>query len=160
MPALNLRSIEMDAGRFAHFGQVFACPPLGETDRHVIDELQNLRSTARPRLSFITVAPTKLPLEATMLERHIYSSQAFVPLDCAGYLVAVAPKRPNGLPDIEALTLFRVPHDVAINYRPDIWHHPITVLDRAARFQVLTFIDGTSDDQEIVKLPPGVMFEL
>ena len=55
--------------------------------------------SARPRLSMTTVEPKALPLTAAKMERHVHSSQAFVPMDCASYLVMVAPKGADGKPD-------------------------------------------------------------
>lgn len=141
---------------FAPFGLLLRRPVPGAPRVELIDALQNGRAAARPRLSLATVAPSPLPLVATEMERHLHSSQDFVPLDCASYLVLVAPHGPNGRPDEGKLRAFRVPGDVGVHYHTDTWHHPLTALDRAGSFAVLTFVDGTAADDEFVPLAKPV----
>jgi len=151
---LTLEPITAEA--FAPFGQVLPPPIIGGGRVELLEELRNLRASALPRLSLAAVAPKALPLQAVEMERHVYSSQAFVPIDCAAYLVLVAPHGPDGLPDVSLLRAFRVPGDTGINYRPDTWHHPLCALERDARFTVLTFVDGTASDEQFVPLPEPV----
>ena len=70
------------------------------------------------------------------MERHIFSSQAFVPYDCESYLVLVAPHGANDRPDVSGIRAFRVPGNVGINYRADTWHHPLTALDEAPHYLI------------------------
>jgi ureidoglycolate lyase len=142
---------------FAPFGQLLRSPPGGGPRRELIEELQNLRPSGRPRLSLATVAPKPLPLEAVEMERHVHSSQAFIPIDCASYLVLVARHGADDLPDMASLRAFRVPGDVGINYRADTWHHPLSALEREGRFVVLTYVDGTETDEQFVPLPEPVV---
>ena len=142
---------------FAPFGQLLRSPQPGGPRLDVIEGLQNLRPSALPRLSLTTVAPKPLPLTAVEMERHVFSSQAFVPIDCASYLVLVAEHGSDGLPDPATLRAFRVPGDVGINYAADTWHHPLSALVREARFVVLTFVDGTETDEQFVPLPEPVV---
>ena len=93
------------------------------------------------------------------MERHVHSSQAFVPLDCASYLVMVAPHGDGGMPDLEKVRAFRVPGDTGINYKADTWHHPLSPLERTGRFAILTFVDGTAADEQFVDLPQPVLIE-
>eukprot|EP01037_Dinobryon_pediforme_P029800 gene29800-biopygen17667 len=88
----------------------------------------------------------------TQLERHAFSSQAFVPTECDSYLVMVAPKGADGKPDIASLRAFRVPGTTGIIYGADVWHHPMTVLDAPAHFVSLTFVDGTAADDAFTQL--------
>jgi ureidoglycolate lyase len=55
--------------------------------------------------------------------------------------------------------LFRVPGDAGLNYRADTWHHPLSALERTGRFAILTFVDGTSADEQFVDLPQEVVIE-
>jgi ureidoglycolate lyase len=151
----NLEPISEAA--FAPFGQLLLSPPRGGSRRDLIEELQNLRPSGRPRLSLATVAPKPLPLLATEMERHVHSSQAFVPIDCASYLVLVARHGADDLPDLATLRAFRVPGDIGINYSADTWHHPLSALEREAQFVVLTFVDGTETDEQFVPLPEPVV---
>jgi ureidoglycolate lyase len=145
---------------FAPFGQLLRLPQSDGPRLDLIEGLQNLRSSALPRLSLATVTPKSLPLTAVEMERHVHSSQAFVPIDCASYLVLVAAHGADDLPDPTTLRAFRVPGDVGINYAADTWHHPLSALERQARFVVLTFIDGTETDEQFVPLPEPVVLDL
>ena len=157
MPLIRLEPVTAEA--FGPFGQLLPARGAGEGRLELIEELQNLRPTARPRLSLAAVAPKPLPLTAVEMERHVFSSQAFVPVDCESFLVLVAPHGANDAPDVSALRAFRVPGTVGVNYRADTWHHPLTALDRPARFVVLTFVDGTATDEQFVTLPEPVKIE-
>ena len=53
-----------------------------------------LRDSGKARLSLAAVEPKSLPLTAVEMERHVFSSQAFIPYDSKGFLVLV-----NGLKD-------------------------------------------------------------
>src|SRR5690348_16183067 len=63
------------------------------------DALGNLRPHAGPSLSVTHATPlTALPLTATLLERHEFSSQSFLPFDVARWIVIVTPKAAGGGP--------------------------------------------------------------
>ncbi|KWU45936.1 Allantoicase [Rhodotorula sp. JG-1b] len=69
-----------------------------------------------------------------VLERHEFSSQAFVPMggtpvqDGEGqYLVLVALPG-NGQPDLSTLRAFTATHLQGISYRPNVWHAPLISL--------------------------------
>jgi ureidoglycolate lyase len=151
MAAIRIEPITTEA--FAPFGQLLPAPETGQARVELIEELQNFRAAAKPRLSLAAVEPKPLPLKAIEMERHVFSSQTFVPYDCDGYLVLVAPHGPDDRPDISGLKAFRVPGNVGINYRANTWHHPLSALDSPARFVVLTFVDGTESDEQFVPLP-------
>ena len=157
MKRVKIEPIDPEA--FAPFGQLLPPAPPGRGRQELIDELHNGRAGARPRLSIATTEPKALPLTAVQMERHAHSSQAFAPLDCASYLVMVAPHGDGDMPDLERVRAFRVPGDTGINYRADIWHHPLTPLGRVGRFAVFTFVDGTAADEQFVDLPQPVLVE-
>jgi ureidoglycolate lyase len=156
---MRLKIEPIDAAAFMPFGQLLLPLPPGQGRQELLEELQNNRASARVRLSMTTVEPKSLPLAARQMERHVHSSQAFVPIDCASYLVLVAPHGPDEMPDLGKLRAFRVPGDTGINYRADTWHHPLSALERTGRFAVLTFIDGTAADEQFVDLPHEVIIE-
>jgi ureidoglycolate lyase len=141
------------------FGQLLPPQAPGHGRQELFEELQNERASARPRLSMATVEPKALPLTAAKMERHVHSSQVFVPVDSAGYLVVVAPHGADGMPDLGKIRAFRVPGDTGLNYRADTWHHPLSALERTGRFAILTFVDGTSADEQFVDLPQEVVIE-
>jgi ureidoglycolate lyase len=156
---MRLKIQPIDPEAFAPFGQLLPPAPPGQGRQELIDELQNDRASARPRLSIATAEPKGLPLTALQMERHVHSSQAFTPLDCASYLVMVAPHGDGGMPDFEKIRAFRVPGDTGVNYKADTLHHPLSPLERIGRFAILTFVDGTTSDEQFVDLPQPVLIE-
>src|ERR1700721_812374 len=117
MKRLKIEPISAEA--IAPFGQLLPPAPPGAGRQELIEELQNDRATARPRLSIATTEPKALPLTALKMERHVHSSQVFAPLDCANYLVMVAPHGEGGMPDLDKVRAFRVPGDTGVNYKSD-----------------------------------------
>jgi ureidoglycolate lyase len=156
---MRLKIEPIDAASFMPFGQLIPPQAPGHGRQELIEELQNSRASARLRLSMTTVEPKSLPLAALQMERHVHSSQAFVPVDCASYLVLVAPHGSDEMPDLGKLRAFRVPGDTGINYRADTWHHPLSALERPGRFAVLPFVDGTAADEQFVDLSHEVVVE-
>jgi ureidoglycolate lyase len=90
----------------------------------------------------------RLPLEATVMERHEFSSQSFVPLDVSRWVVVVAPAGPDGGPDPSRAVAFLPAPGQGVTYHANTWHHPLTILDRPARFAVFMWRDGTTTDEE------------
>jgi len=152
--SIQLEAINSEA--FAPFGLLLPTPALGQPRLELYGELANLRATAKPRLTLATAPPRMLPLTATEMERHIHSTQTFVPIDCASYLVRVAPHGADDRPDPTGLRAFRVPGDVGVHYFANTWHHPLTALERPGSFVVLTFIDGGPGDEQFVKLSGAI----
>ena len=147
---------------FEPFGKVLAGP--GEPGRtRFNDFLENARAAARVDLSIATLEPTALPMLAQTLERHPYSSQTFVPIKAARYLVIVAPDRDDGGPDVERARCFLAAGSQGITYRRGVWHHGMTALDDAAEMAILMWCDGGQGDEEFreleapfeVALPPA-----
>ena len=139
---------------FAPFGDVIDIPDaVGRT--YYDDALGNLRQGARPSLSVILKAESaERPLRADMLERHEFSSQTFVPVDVARWLIVVAPQAASGGPDRAGVRAFIASGKQGITYRPDTWHHGLTVLDRPGRFAVFMWLDGSKGDEEFVPVEP------
>jgi ureidoglycolate lyase len=158
MPTIRLETVTAEA--FEPFGWLLPAPSLGDPAIELIKELENGRSTAKPRLTVTAVAATALPITATKMERHIHSSQAFMPFDCESYLVLVAPHGENEMPDEGAIRAFKVPGHMGINYRADTWHYPVTALVSSARFVILTFVVGDKKfDEQFVDLVNPVVIE-
>ena len=157
---MELRAQPLAAEAFAPFGQVFAAP--AEKGRIYLDEqLATARPTWRTSLSLSRSGPpATLPLVATRMERHAYSTQTFVPLEPARYLILVAPRAANG-PDVAQARAFVAAPGQGITYAMNTWHHPMTVLDAPAGFAVMMWRDDGPDDeywhtlaQPITVLPP------
>lgn len=106
-----------------------------------------------------------------LLERHIYTNQAFIPMSGApstqgwgaedalqehgkAYLVIVALNGEDDKPDLSTLRAFVANGGQGIVYDTGIWHHPMAVLERPMDLTcVETQIgDGSKADCEIVEL--------
>lgn len=89
----------------------------------------------------------------TRLERHPFSSQAFLPLAVESYVVVVAPDR-DGRPDEAAALAFQVPGRVGLNYRAGTWHAHMMTWDAPGTFAMLAYEDGTADDCVFAPIAP------
>ncbi len=150
-----MRALPLDAAAFAPFGEVLTVPDQpGRT--YFEGALANGRSSAWPSLSLSLRAPFSLPLRITTMERHAFSSQSFVPLGAARWLIVVAPPAEAGGPDMGGALAFVAGPGQGVTYREDVWHHGLTVLDDAARFAVFMWRDGTALDEEFVDVIPDL----
>jgi len=138
---------------FEPFGAVLEAPP--DAGRRYFDaELANRRPAARSSLSLSRLLPlAQLPLRAALFERHEFSSQTFLPLSVARYLVIVSPPADGGGPDGARARAFVGRTGQGVSYHAGTWHHGMTALDAPALFGVLMWLDGGSGDEEFVTLP-------
>lgn len=145
---------------FAPFGRLIACP--GSGDPREVNEgtaerwdlqapCENRRTDARLNVATFQARPRVLPFELVSLEKHPFSTQIFVPLHAARYVVVVA----EGGATPEQLHAFVVAGDVGIAYAPDVWHHSLMVLDAPAAFACFVWEDGSADDCVVAELAPS-----
>lgn len=151
----DLPLLTLTEAAFAPFGTLVEYNA-AESRRALADELQNRRAEARANLDFATVAAQTLPITATVMERHVFSSQSFVPVDVARYLVVVAPDAAGGGPDMTRARVFAASGRQSVTYHAGVWHHPLTPLDRDGVFAIVTFRAGNAGDEEFVSLPEPV----
>lgn len=153
MRTLRLEPLTPEA--FAPFGDVVE-PPAPGARMSLIDSIGGIEHAGTARLSFNNAEPHPLPLTATQMERHNRSSQCFVPMDVARWVLLVAPDL-GGRPDAASLRAFVATGDQAVNYHIGTWHHPLRVLDRTGRFAVLMWTTGQKpEDEEWSTLPEAV----
>jgi len=143
---------------FAPFGEVIVIEHApGRT--YYDQALGNLRQTARPSVSIMVAqpVPSDTPLVIKTLERHEYSSQTFIPVADVQWLVIVSPhlhasQGPG--PDIDKTKAFIANGQQGVTYRPDTWHHGLTVLEGNGPFAVFMWRDDSSTDEEFVDVLP------
>lgn len=116
--------------RFHRLADVVASPPDGQ----VI--LSIFRGTRRPS-----------PIAITMMERHPLGSQAFYPLSQSDWLVVVADDR-GGKPDAFSLRCFQASGIQGVQYAPNIWHHPLLILDPVQDFFIVDRHGGGNNLEE------------
>lgn len=144
----------LTAEAFAPYGEVLSAP--AEAGRvYFENSLGNGRPVARPSLSMVHRQQfASLPFEASLMERHEFSSQSFLPLDIGRWLILVCPHAAGGGPDMGRAEAFIAGPDQGVTYRMNTWHHGLTVLDRPARLAVFMWRDGSSGDEEFVPVTP------
>ncbi len=131
----------------APYGLVIALGPRGRAPatRYAAD-VANKRPQARLNVSISQQLPTTLPLQVKAMENHPHSAQTFVPTKMERYLVLVCPDNGEGKPDVKRLKAFVADGTQGINYHPNTWHHPFTVLDGPAECVVLRY--DMDDDED------------
>jgi ureidoglycolate lyase len=105
------------------------------------------------------VAPSPLPFEVRVFERHPHSAQLFQPASDAPYLIGVCGAAANGEPDFTAARAFRAAGPAGIVYAPGVWHLPLVALDREGRFLMLMWSLGDARDCEERAAPGGLLVE-
>lgn len=156
---MNLVAQPLTPEAFAPFGEVITIP--ADPGRlYFEDALGNGRPNARASLSIVNKEPAKgLPLTSNYLERHQFSSQTFVPIECARWLIVVAPHAAGGGPDMSQARAFIAGPNQGVTYRMDTWHHGLTLLDKPGRLAVFMWRDGGKLDEEFVDLDPFTISE-
>lgn len=149
---MRLLAQPLTAAAFAPFGELLEAP--GEGRAHFNAALANLRPGVPPDLSIVVKEPDALPFASAVMERHPSSSQSFLPMDAARWLVVVAPDAADGGPDMTAARAFLAGPTQGVTYAARVWHHPFTVFDRPQRFGIFMWRDGTPADDEFRDVPP------
>ncbi len=97
---------------------------------------------ARAGISLGLARPVALPLAFTLVERHPFGSQAFLPMRGPGFLVVVAPDE-SGTPG-RPRAFFAAPGQ-GVNYLAGTWHGVLTPLGETAPFVIIDRIgDGAN----------------
>ncbi len=103
---------------------------------------------------------TALPANITLLERHPYSDQAFVPIHDIRFLAVVCPNLPNGDPDAERFRAFLASPGQGVVYRRNVWHAPLSVLTAPAEFFVTMGVTDKADNDEFFELTTSLGISL
>lgn len=144
----------LNAKDFAPFGDVLEIPK-APGRAYFQESLGNLRPQAFASLSTTYKEPSPgLPFEVNLLERHEFSSQSFMPAEVKCWMIVVAPHDAQGKPDLERVQAFLADETQGITYKPNTWHHGLTVLETSGKFNIFMWRDNTSGDEEFVSVPP------
>nr|CAD6409622.1 ureidoglycolate lyase [Rhizobium sp. Q54] len=125
---------------FAPFGDVIEADPAtvrlinnGTTERfHRLAMVETEGEGAI--ISLFRGQPRQFPYAIHMMERHPFGSQSFSPLSGRPFLVAVA-EDVGGRPGAPQVFLAR--GDQGVNYRRNVWHHPLMVIGSPSDFLVV-----------------------
>ncbi|PWT72014.1 MAG: ureidoglycolate lyase, partial [Proteobacteria bacterium] len=89
----------------------------------------------RPLVNIFRARPWPFPIRILEMERHPLSSQAFVPLRGAPFLIVVAPPGDELRP--EQLRAFSSAGRQGVNYHRGVWHHALLALEADSDFLVI-----------------------
>lgn len=128
---------------FAPFGEVIETDgadhyPInnGTTERyHDLADVDVAAQNGRSLINIFRGSPVALPVPITMVERHPLGSQAFIPLAPRPFLIVVADTGGSGKPG--NLFAFLSVNGQGVNYRRNVWHHPLLALEQPTDFLVI-----------------------
>lgn len=142
---LTIRPLSREA--FAPFGTVIEADPAsmrhingGTTERyHALAEAEAVGEDARVIINLFRGSPRAFPYTVDMMERHPFGSQSFSPIDDRPWLVVVAPDEGGkpGRPQV-----FRAGGRQGVNYRRNVWHHPLIAIGAVSDFLVVDRLGG------------------
>jgi ureidoglycolate lyase len=155
---MSIKAQPLTAEAFAPYGSVLTARGDELQRDEYAGQVESLRPAAKPNLTFMKVNPK--PTQATVLERHPFSHQLFVPMNAARFLVCVCPSDDNGDPIFDKLEVFLTNGRQSVNYNVNVWHGPLHVLFAPGEFTMLRWDDGTEGDIELRDLPAPVDVEL
>jgi ureidoglycolate lyase len=137
---------------FAPFGDVIEADPAsmclingGTTERfHALAAAEATGEGARVIINLFRGQPRGFPYDVGMMERHPLGSQSFSPVSGRPFLVVVSPDE-SGKPGRPQVFLAR--GDQGVNYRRNVWHHPLMSLGQPSDFLVVDR-DGPGNNLE------------
>jgi len=122
------------ANKYADLAQVDTQEENGQTSVHIF-----------------VATKRQFPLQITMLEKHPFFSQTFIPRGNTPFIVVVAP--PAEEPVIENIRAFISNGEQGVNYSRGVWHFPLISVRDDAQFIVIDrkyVIDSDDIEQCIV----------
>lgn len=141
---------------FAAFGEVISCQgqPFfyindAQTQRyHALADTQILGDGKASISIFRNMKASSLPMSISMLERHPYGSQAFIPMHGQRFLVVVAKSKNEHEPNLDEIYAFITDGAQGVNYHAGTWHHPLLTLEAPSDFAVVDRI-GTDNNCDV-----------
>ena len=94
---------------------------------HQLAHVDVTQDGGQPAISIFKAKARPLPLQLSVLEKHPFGSQAFMPLSGDAYLVVVA--LGGDTPDMTTLKCFSATAQQGVNYAKGTWHHPLLALN-------------------------------
>lgn len=132
----------------------------GKCERyHDLARIEATGPNARVLISIFKGTPYDLPLMLTLVERHPFGSQAFVPLSPNPYLVIVCTDTGEGPGTPQAF--ITLPWQ-GVNYPPNRWHAVLTPIGKPQDFVVIdrggdgiNLEEFAFEEPWIIELPKG-----
>jgi len=118
---------------------------------HDLAKVETTGENPRTLISLLRGKPYELPLMLTMVERHPFGSQAFVPLSSHPFLVVAAHGGPDGPSEPVA---FLTSPGQGVNIHRNVWHGILTPLEAESDFVVIDRGgDGTNLEEHFYSEP-------
>ena len=141
--AIKLNVQDLTQKNFTPFGDIIETAGAerilineGTTER--FHDLANIDVASEDGYTLINIfrgQPRPQPIQIKMMERHPLSSQAFIPLKKNPYIIVVATISKNvGPKDLHA---FWAEGSQGVNYKRNLWHHPLLTLENNHEFLVV-----------------------
>ncbi|MGV3650404.1 MAG: ureidoglycolate lyase [Devosia sp.] len=128
--------------------------------RVVPEVMDHDESAGAHAFTLLCPKPVDGPVRIAALERHMHSTQTFLPIVAGRWLVVIAPDAPDGTPDMARAMAFVAGPEDAITIARTVWHAGLTVLDRPAQFGMIMWKAERGDDGEVFTLPVPVAIEV
>ncbi len=157
---LEIQPLTQEA--FAPFGTVIEADPAsmryingGTTERyHALAEAEAVGEDARVIINLFRGTPRAFPYAVDMMERHPFGSQSFSPLDDRPWLVVVSEDE-GGKPSKPKV--FRAGGRQGVNYRRNVWHHPLIAVGAVSDFLVVDRLGGGVNLEEFFLEEPFII---
>ncbi|KAG0246734.1 ureidoglycolate hydrolase [Mortierella sp. GBAus27b] len=148
MPDADPNAVQVNQGtasKYSHLAQIVNLRP-STTDT------ANPNPTLAPATANVAIFKCYKPVtvqqfEIKLLERHSYSSQMFLPMGGDGngsYVLVTAENGPDDKPVLSTLQAYRCNSTLGINYKPNVWHHPMIVIEKPVQFMTFTHESGVA----------------
>ncbi len=171
MRHIKLIPEELTEENFADFGEVVSIQSTKSktinngfaekfTDIATLDTKEDQGQTS---VHIFVAKSRQFPLHISMLEKHPYFSQTFIPRHSSPFIVVVAP--PSEKPSIEKIKAFITNGEQGINYSRGVWHFPLISIKHNSQFIVIDRkhnedIDSIEQCEEIIIDDVNVTLEL
>ena len=146
-----LKASKITQENFLNYGDVIDI----SDNKYRTDFIGNLKNTlpeSKANLGIVNIKPSTFPLVFTKMEKHQFSSQAFIPINVSRYLIVVSSDL-NEQPNINDIKAFLIPGDIGINYHIGIWHCPLTAIDRNGKFALFMWQSSIYNNEIWAKIP-------
>lgn len=145
---------QMTEQSFSCFGQVIdpngvAPETINDGTTHRYSDLAVLDlnvDETKPKISIYVASARRFPLQVAKLERHLQSSQVFVPLGAYRFALVVA--LGDDAPNPASVAAFLTSPGQGICLHRGTWHHGLIALSDGDRFAVIDGGNYRSDTQE------------
>ncbi|KAF9166024.1 Allantoicase [Actinomortierella ambigua] len=145
LPDADPNAVQVNQGtaqKFSHLAKIVNTRSAEAVEKHGL----------KPAEANVAIFKCYKPVETAMfgirlLERHPYSSQMFLPMGGDGngsYVVVCAENGEDDKPILATMQAFRCDNTLGINYRPNVWHHPMIVIEKPVQFMTFTHESGVA----------------